>query len=410
MSGPAPLRRFLLLVLVPALVTCIGIARTADDTRRERRDAVLSRAGGMLSTAVQADLAEAWRLLEAEAAPVEVADTTIAAVRRARAGDTVRALGTDAAGARASVLFPRGDTLVSATAVVRAPVIPAAAEFTPLDAALYLQGVRLQPPLGWEEAAGDPAGNAAGSRAGIDGQLPPRVDPTPGWTDEYGLWLHPATASLGSAASELVVAIRPTTRPRGSASLRTIVSASLLLLLSLGLVASSAGVRPVARTERVKFRGRVLAGVTLAALTTAVISIAIALGADRRAAADGVRELEIVAGLVEARGLMDDPEAAREWTGSPVYAVRDGVVAGDTGEEPAPEVVTDTEPPEAGRPTTGVDEVRWRAVATPFGYTVFLGDPVRTPPLLPLALGGTLITLLGAVVVVRSFGGERRSS
>jgi len=106
---------------------------------------------------------------------------------------------------------------------------------------------------------------------------------------------------------------------------------------------------------------------------------------------------------------MDDPATALEWTGSPVYAVRDGVVVGDSG-TPAPEAVTDAEPPEAGRPTTGVDGIRWRAVATPSGYTVFLGDPVRTPPLLPLALGGTLITLLGAVVVVRSSSSEHRSA
>ncbi|HKK92362.1 MAG TPA: hypothetical protein VJ925_02970 [Longimicrobiales bacterium] len=393
MSATTPVRRFLLLVLLPALATCIGVANMADDARRERREAMLARAGGMLSAAVQTDLAEAWSLLEAEAAPVTAVDTSISAVRRARSGDTVRALGTDEGGPRASVLFPRGDTLVSATAVIRSPVIEAASEVTHLDVALYLQGVRLQPPLTESDPAGEPAD--------LDSDLPPRIDPVPGWTEEEGLWIHPATASLGSASGDLVVALRPTVRSRSSTSLRTQLSAGLLLLLSFGLVVASGAGEAADRAERRKLRGRVLAGVALATLTTAVVSISVALGAERRAVADGARELEIVADLVEARGLANDPAAAGQWAGSPVYAVRDGTVIGPA-EAPVPSVVTDIDPPASGRPMAGVDEVRWRAVAAQGGYTVFVDDPVGTPPLLLLALGGTLITLFGSMTVTRA--------
>lgn len=393
MSGKALLRRFLLLVLLPAVATCIGIVRLADDTRGERRAEVLSRAGDLLSTAVQSDLAEAWRLLEAEAAPIAAIDTTISAVRRAQSGDTVRALATDPAGARASILLPRGDTLVSATAVVRSPVIEAAAESTPLDVALYLQGVRLQPPVQEGEVPGD-----EGEAGRI---LPATVDPRPGWSAGSDLWIHPATSSLGSAASDLVVALRPAAPQRTSTSLRTLISASLLLLLSLGLATNGARGAAGTRREGDRLRGRVVAGVALATLTTGVISISVALGAERRAVADGARELEVISGLVEARGLTGDPSAAQRWVGSPVYAVRDGEITGGSG-SPPPSLVTELERPEPGRPTAGFGDARWRAVATANGYTVFLEDPVLLPPMLALAFGGTLLTLLGAVAVTRS--------
>jgi len=393
MSGKAPLRRFLLLVLLPAVATCIGIARTADDTREERRDGVLSRTAGLLSTAVQTDLSEAWRMLEAEARPIAATDTMIAAVGRARSGDTVRALGTDPRGARASVLLPRGDTLVSATALIRSPIVDAVSESTPLDVALYLQGVRLQPPVRDAERPADPGDPRS--------TLPVTVDPTSGWSEASGLWIQPATASLGSASSDLVVALRPAARQRGSTSLRTVISASLLLLVSLGLAVSGAGGAGGSRIEREGLRGRMVAAVTLATLTTVVISISVALGAERRAVVDGARELEVLSGLVEARGMLDAPAAAERWLGSPVYSVRDGQVTGGS-DTPVPAVVTELDPPEPGRPTTGEDELRWRAVATKGGYVVVLDEPIRVPPLLLLALGGSLITLLGAVVVARA--------
>jgi len=382
MSGKAPLRRFLLLVLLPAVATCLGIARTADDTREERRDGVLSRTAGLLSTAVQTDLSEAWRMLEAEARPIAATDTMIAAVGRARSGDTVRALGTDPRGARASVLLPRGDTLVSATALIRSPIVDPPPP-----------PPRLQPPVRDAERPADPGDPRS--------TLPVTVDPTSGWSEASGLWIQPATASLGSASSDLVVALRPAARQRGSTSLRTVISASLLLLVSLGLAVSGAGGAGGSRIEREGLRGRMVAAVTLATLTTVVISISVALGAERRAVVDGARELEVLSGLVEARGMLDAPAAAERWLGSPVYSVRDGQVTGGS-DTPVPAVVTELDPPEPGRPTTGEDELRWRAVATTGGYVVVLDEPIRVPPLLLLALGGSLITLLGAVVVARA--------
>jgi hypothetical protein len=381
------------MVLLPALATCVGLLQIAQQTRDARRDAMLSRIGGMLAVAVQSELAEAWTVLESQAAAVVSLDTSLVAVRRAMAGDTIRSLGSDEGnagrGARASVLLPRGDTLVSATAVVRSPTLAGIADVPELDAALYLQGVRLQ-------ASGGPT---------ADG-LPAELAPEPGWNDEAGVWVSSATASTGSAASELVVAVRGAARRPKVASVRTLLASTAFLLLGLVLVAS-AGARAGSATSRRGGEsgrgGRVVAGVALVALTTSVVAGWTAVGEGRLAAADGARELELVGELVAIRGLLGDPVGARSWAGSPVYRVEGDSLMAAPGDRP-PAFVASLPSPEPGRPVSGtaVGGIRWRVVASEDGRTILLGAPIRTPPLLPFALGGTLIVLLGSVLVARN--------
>lgn len=380
MPRMARLRRFLLLAFLPALVTCVGLTQLARDARDERRDGMLSRVGGMLAAAVQSELADAWGVLEQQAAAVTTIDTSLVAVRRALTGDTIRSLATDPAGARASVLLPRGDTLVSATAVVRSPTLAAVSEVPGLHAALYLRGVRLQ-------ASGGAATDA----------LPAELAAEPGWNATPGagggVWVSPATASSGAAASELVVAVRPAARIRPVASLRTLAATTALLLLALVLVAAGGP----------RASGRMVAGATLVTLTTGVVAVWVAIGEGRRSSADGARELAWVADLVEARGLLDDPVAAQSWAGSVIYRAEGDRLVGTPGRAP-PAFVGSLPRPEPGRPASGaaVDGTRWRVVASGEGRTIFLGSPVDAPPLLPLALLGTLVTVLGSIAVVRA--------
>jgi hypothetical protein len=393
MPPKPPLRRFILLVLLPAIATCVALVQVAGQARDARRDAMLSRVGGMLAIAAQSELAEAWTVLEGEAATVATVDTSLVAVRRALAGDTIRSLGSDprtaGEGVRASVLLVRADTLVSATAVVRSPTLAAVADVADLDAGLYLQGVLLQ-------ASRGPAATT----------LPARLDADPGWDDAERVWVSPATASTGAAAAELVVAVRHTVRCRPVASVGTVMASTGLLLLGLVLVASAGtGTAPTTSrhgAEDPARSGRIVAGVSLVALATGVVAGWVAVGEARVATVEGARELELVGALVEARGLLDDPVGAQRWAGSPVYrAAADSLMAAPG--EPPPAFVASLPSPPPGRPASGtaVGGVRWRVVASGNGRTILLAAPVETPPLLPLALGGTLIVLLGSVAVAR---------
>ncbi len=403
MPRKPPVRRFVLLCLVPAVATCAVLVQLAQETRDARRDAILSRLGGMLAVAVQTELAEAWTVLEAEAAAVRSVDTSLVAVRRALAGDTIRSLATTPGGpspgslpgetppggARASVLLPRGDTLVSATAIIRSPTIAALADVAELDAGLYLRGTRLQ----------TSAGPAAAP-------LPDALDPVSGWSEAAGLWVTPATASGGSAAGELVVAVRSNARRRSVASPRTLLASTVLLALALALVVSAGatgrsapGVRADGASER---DGRIVAGAVLAVLTTAVVAGWAAVGEHRLAAADGARELSLVAELVDARGLLGDPGRARGWSGGPVYRIEGERLIATEGDEP-PAFVGRLPSPDPDRPVSGsaVGGIRWLVVASDDGRTVFLGEPTSGPPLLPFAFAGTLLVVLGSVLVTR---------
>jgi len=365
------------------------VSQLAQQTRDTRRDATLSRVGGLLATAVQADLAEAWILLEGEAGPVSDPDTTMLAVRRALDGDTVRALSSDPEGPRASVLLLRGDTLVSATAIARARILRDAARTTPLDLGLYLRGVRIQP-VGGPEAR----------------DLPERIDASPGWKADSGLWVSAATSSGGSSASELVVAVRPSTRRRPASSVRTLAAAGVLLALSL----LSAWMGFTGRTREGAV-GPVVMAVSLVTLTTLVVSGWIALGEARIASADTTKELTWVASLVRARGLLEDPVAAQRWLGSPVYRFDEGEPRSGTG-TPVPAWVAELPVPPAAFPASGRGEEgrRWLTVSSTGGRTTFTGQAPGLPPLLPLALGGSLLVLLGSLSVVRTASARSRIS
>jgi len=337
--------------------------------------------GGLLATAVQTDLATAWTLLEQEAAPVGEPDTSIVAVRRALDGDTVRALSSDPDGPRASVLFLRDDTLVSATAIARSRILADASEATPLDVGLYLRGGRIQPVTSSTRNA-----------------LPERIDPTPGWNEAESLWLTPATASGGSAASELVVAVRSSARRRAATGVRTFAAAAVLLALAL----LSAWMGFTGRT-RDRSRGPVVMAVSLVTLTTLVVSGWVALGESRVAAADATRELAWASALARARGVLDDPVAAQSWIGSPVLRFEANDVRSGSG-EPVPGWALDLPVPPPGFPAsgTGPEGRRWLVVASGEGRTAFLGNASQLPPLLPVALGGTILVLLGSLAVVRT--------
>lgn len=335
----------------------------------------------MLATAVQDDLTTAWTLLEGEAGPVADPDTTILAIRRALDGDTVRALSSDPEGPRASVLLPRGDTLVSATAIVRSSILQEASQTTPLDLGLYLRGTRLQP-------------SVASTSAG----LPERIDPSPGWHPEAGIWVTPATASRGAAAAELVVAVRPVARRRAATTIRTFAAAGVLVLLAL----LSAWVG-FAHPTRQNSEGPVVMAVLLMTLTTLVVSGWAALGESRVASADATRGLTWVSSLARARGVLDDPIAAQRWLGSPVIRLEGGRSTSGSS-APIPEWALDLPVPPPAFPVSGrhSDGRHWLAVSSGGGTTIFLADPTRTPPLLAIALGGSLIVLLGSLVVARA--------
>lgn len=366
------------------MLTCLGVAQLAERAREARHEDTLSRIGGLLATAVQEDLATAWTLLEREAGPVSEPDTTIAAVQRALAGDTIRALSSDPEGPRASVLFARNDTLVSATAITRSRLLPEAADALPLDLGLYLRGTRIQP-----------VGRVGGPLAGT---LPDRIGTSPGWQEETQLWVTAAPASRGSAAAELVVVVRPTTRRRSASTLRTVLAAGVLMSLSL----LSAWVGFTGQRGPTS-GGPIVTALLLAVLTTLVVSGWIALGESRVAAADVTRELTWVSSLARARGVLEDAVAAQRWLGSTVVR-RVGDQAESGSGEPVPGWTLQLPAPQADFPALGQhrDGQRWLVLAGGGGSTVFIAAAPGLPPLLPIALGGSLVVLLGSLVVART--------
>jgi hypothetical protein len=138
-------------------------------------------------------------------------------------------------------------------------------------------------------------------------------------------------------------------------------------------------------------------------MTTGVVTVWVAVGEGRVADVDGTRELELVGALVEARGLLEDPVGAQSWTGSAVYRAEGDRLIAVPGEPPLA-FVASLPSPEPGRPVSGtaVGGVRWHVIASGDGRTILLGSPASSPPLLPIALGGALLVLLGALVVART--------
>jgi len=377
-------RRFLLLVLTPALVTCIGVIQMAQDARHTRRNDRLERVSGVLVEALREDLVAAWGFLELEAGPLVEADTTIGAVRTALQGDTVRALSGGNGGPVAAVMFLQRDTLRSASATFQSPLLGRVAMVTPLDIGLYLQGFRVLPP--------PPA-------PGVQG-MPDSLATAAGWSEEASLWVTPvSTTALGQEGNRVALAARYSTPERSVASVRTLAAATVLLLLALlsawmGLTGRSRSSAP----------GAVALAVVLLTGMTLIVSVWVALGESRIASAEGVRELSTLATLVRERGLMTAPGAAEDWIGTTVIRVSgDDLVTADGA--PPPAFVRDLPIPPPSFPASGrtPDGQIYLVIAgggAP-GRTVFLTDPTPAPPLILFSLLGTLLTALGSISVAR---------
>jgi hypothetical protein len=367
-------RRFLGFVLLPAVLTSVLVTQRAQQARDGRRDAYLSRVGGLLATATLEDLATAWELLLEEAGVVAEADTTLTGVRLALSGDTVRSIGPNTAGPRVSVLFTRRDTLRSATAIFRSPMMQALRDVPAIDAAVYLRGVRLLP----AEAEGS--------------ALPDRLAPIPGWNAAEEAWITFAGGDEGAGA--LALAVKGTGRRRRVASLRTLAANVAAATFALVLAATGFAGRPGASAG-----GRVTLALVVVVGATGILAGGVAVAEARLADSDGVRELTTVAELTRVRGLLDDPVAAQRWLGTRVIRIEYGETrTGDGGS--APTFALDLPDPPPGRPVTGSDaDLIWLVAASGSGRTLFLMPAAHRPPLFALAGLGTLAMLAGALVV-----------
>jgi len=281
---------------------------------------------------------------------------------------------------------PEGPT---ATAAARSPLVGEVDGAVPLDIGLYVEGRRIRPV----------------AQADI-GAMPPRIDPAPGWNASEGMWITAVTGSSGSSATRLVVAVRPAARRRPAMTVRTLVGA--FVLLALATLAAWAGARPVAgpgtgSVPRTSAPGATALAVSLVTATTVLVSGWIALGEARLADADATRQLALIAELARARGVLEDPVATQRWLGSRVARIdAAGVRVGDDG--PIPDAALDPPVRPPGFPASGTtpEGEPWLLVTAGEGRTLLLGPPVRTPPLLPLALGGSVLVLLTSIGVVRT--------